>query len=97
MAEPVRLLAAAAAAALLLGCASPDPLVRSVSSVEVPVPVRERCIKAEEIPEPPQNHIPKTGGMKQKAAGASAEVRDQDRYIRLADELMRRCAAPPKE
>lgn len=83
---------------VLAACAAPDPLVRSANGVDVPVPVRGGCVDVEEIPPLPANHIPKTaGGIEQKAAGASAEVRAQDAYIKRAEVIMRRCAAPTVE
>jgi len=73
---------------------TPPELVRRVDAVQVPVPVRERCIAAEDVPAVPPSRIPKTGDMAQRAAGVSAEVRALRAYAETADRLLRQCAGP---
>ena len=80
---------------LLSACGpTPPDLVRSVDAVQVPVPVRERCIAASDVPAVPPSRIPKAGDLAQRAAGVSAEVRALRAYAESADRLLRQCAGP---
>lgn len=82
-----------------LGCATDESLVRDVNKVEVPKPVREKCVAAADIPLIPKTHMPKagTGDTVQKNAGAVADLIELDTYARKADDILRQCAAPLKE
>lgn len=81
------------------GCGTDQALVRDVNKVEVPKPVREKCVAAADVPALPKTHMPKagTGDVVQKNAGAVADLIELDSYAKKADDLLRQCAAQPKE
>lgn len=75
------------------GCATTPPdLVRSVDAVQVPVPVRERCVAEVDVPAVPSTHM-RLGDAAQLAAGAAADVHDLVDYAAKANLLLRQCAA----
>lgn len=78
---------------LLAGCSAtvPPKVVTEVKTVEVQVPVRVSCLKAEDIPAHPVYVIKATADVRGLAAGAAAELRAWESYYAKADAVMKGC------
>lgn len=79
---------------LLTACATTDvPLVKEAPPPnEVKVIIRTSCVKPEDIPPIPSTAMPRDGDIKQKAAGATADVLAFEEYAQRADALLKSCA-----
>ncbi len=87
------------AAFVVVGCAGqeqrpPRELVTQVQTGEVKVPVPVPCLKAADVPTLPGTALRRDGDLRQLAAGAAADVYALADYARIADALLRSCAAP---
>lgn len=78
---------------ILAGCAAtvPPKVTTEVRTVEIKVPVRVPCIKADEIPAKPARIIKADADYKGLAAGAVAELREWEVFYVKADALMKGC------
>jgi hypothetical protein len=78
---------------LVASCATtPVPKVLTeVKTVEVRVPVRTPCLKAEEIPPHPPYVMRVDADVRGLAAGATAELREWENYYSKVDILLRSC------
>jgi hypothetical protein len=62
-----------------------------VKTVEIQVPVRVACLKADEIPARPASVMRPQADVRGLAAGAVAELRAWELYYSKADALMKGC------
>jgi hypothetical protein len=79
--------------ALLTGCVAtvPPKVVTEIKTVEVQVPVRVPCLKAEEIPPRPTKVIKPNADYKGLSAGAVADLKAWETYQGKADAMMKGC------
>jgi hypothetical protein len=77
----------------MTGCVAtvPPKVVTEVRTVEIKVPVREKCLKAEELPTKPQKVIKADADYKGLSAGAVADLTEWKAYYEKADALMKGC------
>lgn len=75
----------------LIGCATPDPIIRT-NTVTVQVPVTVHCVDAKDVPTIPKTSMRKDADTRQLAAAAAADVYALQDYAVKADALLRSCA-----
>ena len=77
----------------MAGCVAtvPPKVVTEVRTVEIKVPVREKCLKAEEVPAKPPKIIKADADYKGLSAGAVADLKKWEAYYAIADAVMKGC------
>ena len=76
----------------LAACASAPVVTTSAPSTEVRVAVVRPCLSVSEIPPTPVTAMPRNGDVKQKAAGAAADVLAMEAHNAQLYALLRACA-----